>query len=32
MKLNKEVLEEMRVKPGKSAGLAKRSTKHVTTD
>ena len=32
MKLSKKVLEEMRVKPGKSADLAKRSTKHVTTD
>ena len=32
MKLSKQVLEEMRVKPGKSAGLAKRSTKHVATD
>ena len=32
MKLNKKVLEEMRVKPGKSVDLAKRSTKRVATD
>jgi len=32
VKLNKKVLEEMRVKPGKSADLAKRSTKRVSTD
>ena len=32
MKLNEKVLEEMRVKPGKSADLAKRSTKRVATD
>ena len=31
MKLNRKVLEEMRVKPGKPADLAKRSTKRVTT-
>jgi PPK2 family polyphosphate:nucleotide phosphotransferase len=32
MKLNKEVLGEMRVTPGESAGLSDRSTKHVATD
>ncbi|NNN00727.1 MAG: polyphosphate kinase 2 family protein [Acidimicrobiaceae bacterium] len=32
MKLNKKVLDEMRVKPGNSAELAKRSTKRVSTD
>jgi PPK2 family polyphosphate:nucleotide phosphotransferase len=32
MKLNIEVLDEMRVKPGKPAGLSERSTKHVSAD
>jgi PPK2 family polyphosphate:nucleotide phosphotransferase len=32
MKLNKEVLAEMKVKPGESAGLDARSTKHVASD
>ena len=32
MKLNKEVLGEMRVKPGGPAGLDGRSTKHVAAD
>jgi PPK2 family polyphosphate:nucleotide phosphotransferase len=32
MKLNDEVLDEMRVKPGESAGLDNRSTKHVAAD
>jgi PPK2 family polyphosphate:nucleotide phosphotransferase len=32
MKLNKDVLEEMRVKPGGSAALHRRSTSHVSTD
>ena len=32
MKLNREVLAEMKVKPGESAGLAARSTKHVASD
>lgn len=32
MKLNKDVLEEMRVKPGGSASLHRRSTSHVSTD
>ena len=32
MKLNKEVLAEMKVKPGESASLDARSTKHVASD
>ena len=32
MKLNREVLAEMKVKPGESAGLDARSTKHVASD
>jgi PPK2 family polyphosphate:nucleotide phosphotransferase len=32
MKLNKEVLDEMRVTPGESARLSDRSTKHVAAD
>ena len=32
MKLNKKVLDEMRIKPGASAGLEDRSTKHVAAD
>ena len=32
MKLNKEVLAEIKVKPGESAGLDARSTKHVASD
>jgi PPK2 family polyphosphate:nucleotide phosphotransferase len=32
MKLNKEVLSEMRVEPGEPACLSKRSTKHVSAD
>ena len=32
MKLNKDVLDEMRVKPGKPAALHRRSTIHVSTD
>ena len=32
MKLNKDVLDEMRVKPGKPAALRRRSTSHVSTD
>lgn len=32
MKLNDEVLEEMRVKPGAPAGIDGRSTKHVAAD
>src|SRR5664280_2371586 len=32
MKLNKDVLGEMRVKPGGPAGLSDRSTKHVASD
>jgi PPK2 family polyphosphate:nucleotide phosphotransferase len=32
MKLNKKVLDEMQVKPGKSADLANRSTKRLATD
>jgi PPK2 family polyphosphate:nucleotide phosphotransferase len=32
MKLNEEVLREMRVEPGSPADLSKRSTKHVSSD
>jgi PPK2 family polyphosphate:nucleotide phosphotransferase len=32
MKLNREVLDEVRVKPGKAAGLDERSTKRVAAD
>ena len=32
MKLNKEVLAEIKVKPGESAGLDARSTKRVASD
>ncbi len=32
MKLSKDVLDEMRVKPGRAAALPRRSTSHVATD